>query len=381
MGWQALLLDRAENPDRYREHDQRRADFLAKLRGGRCRDALSLGIANPPDEAPGVLLAIDAWYLTGTALLLDERPAEAINAFSQAINLAGSQHPYQAAQLELLLSDAQRRAGDARAADATWQEAVELAGNLVTGDNPINDPIFWERAAYLRPVDNTWPAHATNVLAGVCRRNGVKVDSSSEVMQASAPGATGTLSDEHCLWASIGCWRLERGAPQAALIAFKRAETMTRTDAVKQQLQLAQAKALLALDQSTAATAILIPLSGSPDPQLSRAAMATLGTAKLQAGSIKQGFNLLHRALEEGESVDWPGRAHAEADLGLAYLLVGNEQDGLRWLHRAQSHFESTGAHEHLVQSLQNELDYLQQQKKKAEAKEIRERLASLERA
>ena len=54
--------------------------------------------------------------------------------------------------------------------------------------------------------------------------------------------------------------------------------------------------------------------------------MATLGTTKLQAGSTKQGFNLLRRAVEEDETVDWPGRAGAEADLGLAYLLIGNEQ-------------------------------------------------------
>jgi hypothetical protein len=86
---------------------------------------------------------------------------------------------------------------------------------------------------------------------------------------------------------------------------------------------------VLVLDQPAAATAPLVRLAGSSDPQLSRVAMAALGTAKLQTGSTKQGFNLLRRAVEEDETIDWPGRAEAEADLGLAYLLVGNEQVGL----------------------------------------------------
>jgi len=154
---------------------------------------------------------------------------------------------------------------------------------------------------------------------------------------------------------------------------------MTKTEAGKQQLQLIQAKALLALDNEAADTATHTRLADSSDPQLSRAAMATLGTAKLQAGTTKQGFNLLRRAVEENETIDWPGRAEAEADLGLAYLLVGSEKAGLQWLHRAQTRFESTGAHEHLVQSLQNELDYLKQAEKKNEAKSIAKRLANLE--
>ena len=378
-GWEALLLDRAREPDKYRDHDRRRADFLAQIRNGCPRKALALELTRSPKGAPGVLLAVDAWHLTGVALLLDERPGEATDAFARAIKMAGTAHPYQTAHLKLLLSDAQRRSGGAKEADATWHDAVQFAGSLVTDEIPVTDPIFWERAAYLRPVDKTWPAALTNVLARVCQRNGVAVASSSRVIPVSALGGSRALSDEQSLWACIGCWRLDRGEPQAALVALKRAEAMTSTEAGKQRLQLAQAKALLALDQAAGATATLVRLAGSSDPQVSRAAIATLGTTKLQAGSTKQGFNLLRRAVEEGETIDWPGRAEAEADLGLAYLLIGNEQAGFRWLHRAQARFESTGAHEHLVQSLENELAYVQQAKKKDEAKSIKSRLANLE--
>jgi tetratricopeptide (TPR) repeat protein len=378
-GWQALLIDRARDPDKYRDHDRRRAEFLVAVRNGRPSGALALGLTRPPEDAPGVLLSVDAWHLTGVALLLDERPDEATDAFGTAIDMADRAHPYQAAHLKLLLSDAQRRVGNTKAADATWDEAVQFAGNFLTGKIPIADPIFWERAAYLRPVDENWPTALTERLARVCHEEGVAVDSSSQVIPASASGGPRTLSDEQPLWACIGCWRLDRGAPQAALIALKRAEAMTSSESGKQQLQLLQAKALLALDQPTAATGMLVRLASSPDPQLSRAAMATLGTAKLQAGSTKQGFNLLRRAVEEDESIDWPARAEAEGDLGLAYLLVGNEQDGLKWLHRAQARFESAVAHEHLVQSLENELAYLQQADKKHEAKSVNRRLAQLQ--
>lgn len=378
-GWHALVLDRAGDPDRYHDHDRRRADFLANMRNGRPDDALKLGLTRPVQGAPGELLTVDAWHLTGVALLLDERPAEAAEALATAIEMAENNHPHPAAHLKLLLSDAQRRAQDAEAANATWSAAVQLAADMVSNEIPVTDPIFWERAAYLRPVDQPWPSSVTNVLARVCREYGVVTGSSEDVILASTSTDSHTFSREDTLWSCIGCWRLERGAPQAALVALKRAEAMTRADAGPERLQLLEAKALLALDQSAAATATLVRLAGSSDPRTANAAMATLGTAKLQAGNTQQGFNLLRRAVEDDETIDWPRRAEAEADLGLAYLLVGDEQAGLEWLHRAQARFESTGAHEHLVQSLENELDYLRQSKKKDAAGPIKKRLGELQ--
>lgn len=379
LGWQTLMLDRAQNPDRYHAHDGKRKDFLVRLRNGNPQGALAMQLDQTPHDAPGVLLDVDAGHLIGVALLLDQRPAEAADVFAQAIGRADSNHPYAAAHLKLLLSDALRRAGNVAAADTTWQDAAWLAGSLVAAGIPITDPIFWERAGYLRPVDKRWPVALTDVLVGLTNEKGVAIRPTNAVVPVSAPAGPHVLSDEQALWTCIGFWRLDRGEPQAALVALKRAEAMMRTEPEKHRLQLAQAKALLMLEQPAAATATLLRLASSPEPQLNRAAMAALGTSKLQSGSTKQGFNLLRRAVEEDANVDWPGRAEAEADLGLAYLLIGDEQSGLNWLHRAQARFESTGAHDNLVQSLENELAYLEQAKNKKEAKALRERIAALE--
>jgi hypothetical protein len=93
----------------------------------------------------------------------------------------------------------------------------------------------------------------------------------------------------------------------------------------------------------------------------------------------KQGFAFLRRTLEEGNPVDRPARAVAAADLGLAYLMLGNGQSGLQWLHRAQARFATAGAHDHLRQSLENELVYMEHAKNKSEAKSLRQRIEQLE--
>jgi hypothetical protein len=163
------------------------------------------------------------------------------------------------------------------------------------------------------------------------------------------------------------------------LVALKRAHGMTANSYDQQRLEWAQAKALMALDQAAAATTLLVAVCDSSDPQIRCAALATLGSLRLTTGSTKQGYQLLHRALEQAETVDWPARAQAEADFGLAHLLLGNESAGLDWLHRAQARFEATGAIDDLLQSLENELAYVEQAKKKSEAQALRQRIERLQ--
>jgi hypothetical protein len=76
----------------------------------------------------------------------------------------------------------------------------------------------------------------------------------------------------------------------------------------------------------------------------------------------------------------WPERAEAEADLGLAYLLMGDEASGLRWLHSGQKGFEMARKDAELVQSLENEAEYLAQAKKCDQADALRQRVAKMER-
>jgi len=379
-GWAALLADRAAHPDRYASYDGRRRRFLDQLQNGRVKEALAEDMASVPRDAPGKLLAIDGLYLTGLALLVDERPPEAAVALDRASRLARVEHPYQAVRLLLLLSEAQRRSGDGPGALACWQSAAERATELALADPPVADPILWERIAYLRPVDADWSA-AQQGLGRVAGSLGMSGAGHGQVLPASTAAAqrAGLAHGEMLVWTCIGHWRLGRGKPQSALVALKRAEASAGDPHHVARLRLAQAQALLALDQPTAARAMLVPMAAEREASVSRAAMAMLGALLLREGSTTQGYNLLRRAVEEDRGLDWPERPQAEADLGLAYLLLGDEQSGLRWLHTAQQKLEAAGDYEQLAQSLENELEYLAQQKRKREAEALRERLESLE--
>jgi hypothetical protein len=378
--WAAVARDRAAQPARYAEFDDKRRRFMIDVQDGRVQDALLLGLAVPAG-APGQALAIDVANLKGIALVLDNRPREAVDAFQQALQATGSagcpgnSQPYEAANLLLLLSDAQRRAGDSAAAERTWLAAADLVTTLAAGPAPIADPILLERAAYLRPANLPWPQPAQQRLCDASVRLGVVFPAVK--LQAGAPPQA-SVTEEASLWTVIGHWRLARDESQAALVALKRAESMTASPLAAGRLQIAEARALVRLGQTAAATAVLINLAEQNDPQIARPAMALLGTLKLRQGVIQQGFNLLHAAVEQDPTLAWPERTQAEADLGLAYLIVGDESSGLRWLHEAQQSFESAGQREELVQSLENEAAYLDQVKKQDLAKEVRQRLQSL---
>ena len=373
--WTALVRDRAREPKRYADYDQKRRQFMEHLQNGRLKEAMALGLAAPPG-APGVMLDADVLYLTGVARMLSDRPKEAVEAFEKASQKTREDHPYQSATLLLLLSDAQRRCGDNARAECTWQEAVQMASELAAGATAVADPILWERLAYLRPANVSWPPAVEQRMADLNVRFGIAISPrTSEVLPAKADSAFG----ESALWTNIGHWRLARDESQAALVALKRAESMTSDQLAANQLRLSQAKSLARLGQAPAASAMLIGLAGQSDKRVSRPAMAMLGALKLQQGSTQQGFNLLHRAVEEDPGLVWPEHAQAEADLGLAYLLSGEEETGLKWLHNAQKGFESAGRSDQLVQCLENEAAYLEQARKKDLAQAVRKRLEAVQ--
>ena len=347
---------------------------MVHVQNGRVKEAQLLGLA-VPKCVPGQVLAIDVLDLNGIALVLDNRPREAVAAFQQALQAAGDSQPYEAVNLMLLLSDAQRRAGDSAAAERTWISAAELAAELAAGSMPIIDPILLERAAYLRPVNSSWPRPAQQRLNDLSVRLGI-VFPVATLQISTAPQAN--FTDEAPLWTVIGHGRLARNESQAALVALKRAESMTSNPLAAGRLQIAETRVLVRLGQSAAASAMLISLAGQNDPQIARPAMALLGTLKLSQGAVQQGFNLLHSAVEQDSPLVWPERTQAQADLGLAYLMVGDEAAGLRWLHEAQQSFESAGQRDALIQSLENEAAYLEQAKQQGLAKAVRKRLESL---
>jgi len=375
-GWSAVVLSRASHPQRFSDYETKRQQFMADVQNGRVEQALAQNLP-AASQGLGDVLAIDAWRLQGIGLLLAERSKEAAETFQRTLQIAGNAHPYQAANVLLLLSDALRRSGDLEGNQNAWQSAVQLACDLAHGPIPVTDAVFWERAAYMRPVNLPWPQPVLRGLADLNVRFGIAPTQRDQVLLTStAPAAH---NEEAPIWIAIGHWRLGREESQAALVALKRAEVTTSDAYATSRLQLSQARALVRLGQQPAATAMLIHAASNNDPRLARPATALLGTIKLQQGAIQPGFNLLRRAVEEDPGFYWPERADAEADLGLAYLLMGDEDAGLHWLHVAQQGFEAAAQQEALLQCLENELAWLEQAKKKELAAAVRKRLESLQ--
>lgn len=367
-GWQAVLRDRVTRPKVYLDYDKARKLLLDQMRMGQTREAAATKISRLAEAAPGDMLDVDAWQLRAIAWQLDQHPLESAAALAKALEHARSD-PYQAAQLRLLLSDCQRRGGQIVQANTTWEEAVQGVALLAGRQPAVVDPNQWNHAAYLRPADRPWPDVVSALL---------------EPSPAIEEQPNGTSSQppedpELLVWALVGRAHLDRNENQAALVALKRSETLARDPRTRNLLRLAEAKTLCRLDQTTAATAILVSLTNQSDPQLARPAWAMLGTQKLHLDDTEAGLKLLTKAMENGDTIDWPDRAQAEADFGLVLLMSGDEAGGLQWLHRAQRRFEAAHDSESLAKSLWNEASYFKHKGKKKEAGELEQQLRTLE--
>jgi tetratricopeptide (TPR) repeat protein len=347
--WTPLLADRVAHPHKYARYEQQRATVAAHLRQGQGQAALALALARDvPRAAPNAALLLDAVQMTATAALLCDQPKAALAALTPVAAHAAA-CPHQAAYWLLLQSEAHRRLHDGAAADASWDHAVQLANGLLR--QPSTDPTLWDRCAYLRPVESDWPAPVCVQLA---QHTGLP-DTGVQVASHS-PGAAVGKPGESQVWACIGMARLQRGEPELALAALKQAETWAPVGPNRSRLQLAQAQALLDLDQPGPATATLVPLA--KEPATAGPALALLGALRLQQKSVAEALPLLKKAVEDHRD-HWPGRTQAEANLGLVLLITGDEANGRRWLHTAQEHFAAEGAIEQLRQALLNEMNYL----------------------
>jgi len=375
--WTEMIALRNTNAPGLKRYAEMRSQFHERVADGLIDRAIDLTLVATAAESQSVALEIDARQLRGTALLLGERPADAVVELAAAVAAAENISAYQSAYLLLLLSDAQRRAGDGAGASQTWQRAIVTASYLVEDEPVVADPVLWERLSYLRPVDKTWPADVVARLAAHAPLPGVESqdDDSATASDSDAdPAAAETV-----IWHCIGRWYLDRGHAQASLVAFKRAESASTDDVSKQWLRFRQAKALTQLKQEGPATAIIMGLLANKPAPLERPASALLGSLYLHRGQTPRGLALLKKAVEADDGVVWEERSEAEADLGLAYLSVGDADNGLARLHRAQQLFESEDETESLVASLENELKFLEHAGKKKEAAAVKTRLRELE--
>lgn len=366
-GWSAALAAKTNAPQKYDAAIKARRELVAAMSDGRLPERRVALPSVLPKDAP-TPWQVDAWHLTGIVALLEERPIDAAKAFQQAARLATTSQPFEAATSSLLWSEAARRNGDAKLAVSAWQFSVSQAASLLKRYPPIHDPAYWERAAYIRPNGANWPTE----LAPACK------ESLSHTHLADLESSVDATDITAALWACIGLARLDRDESQAALVAFKKAESLATTSLDRDRLQLAEAKTFVRLNQTAAAMALLARLSQHESSVIARPALALLGTMKLQANQATVGLSLLRKALESEPFTNWPGRGEAEADLGLAYLMTGDEPRGLKALHAAQQQFESTDQLELLLTALQNEAAYHTSRGNKPAAVNVNERLARL---
>jgi tetratricopeptide (TPR) repeat protein len=181
------------------------------------------------------------------------------------------------------------------------------------------------------------------------------------------------------VWFTIGNSRLARGEASEALSAFKRADSHGAFPHWDDFLMLYQAKALLGMQQTPAATSLLTTLVARPANSPWRSpALALLGSGKLQEGHTRQAFAFLREAVESNNT-DYLWRADAEANLGLAYLAVGDEVNGLRSLHTASDRFTASRDLHGLLQCLENEMRYLHDVGRTEDGRHVQERIRECE--
>lgn len=275
-----------------------------------------------------------------------------------------SPFPYQAVHAGLILAEAQRRLKQTDEAGRSWQQAVLLASQH---SGRWAAPALWEQMAAQRAVSVPWPAPLAKDFAA---RLPAPLPDLSKDPQFAA---------EALVWFHIGNARLERSEPALALPAFKHADSHGAFPVWDDFLSLYQAKALLAMRQTPAATSLLTALTNrGADCPWRLPALALLGSGKLQEGHTQQAHAFLQEAVETSQA-DFVCRADAEANLGLTLLATGDEPNGLRWLHDAQKRFEAMHDRDGLEQCLQNEANYLAQFNKVDDANKVRQKVRELE--
>jgi hypothetical protein len=341
QGWAWALEGMAARPEAHQPDFDTRVRAKGLIEQGRFVAALHP--AAPPDPAAPPVLAAEDLRLQGVALLLDNHPDRAAEAWQRARALAAADACV-AGELDVLACVALRKAGRLPDSIAAWRRAA----SQLTG---VHDPILWQRLLECKPADAAWPP---GVRATFARPQ-------STTMSASQPSAAEAF-DDGLVWEQIAQWRLERNEASASLLAFAQAETQARSEASRSQARIGQARALLVMGKDPPAMAILAAEAQSKYPATSCHALAVIGVIRLEQGQAQQGLTMLKQAVQNPTGARWPGYCLAQADLGMAYLETTKDQEplGLGLLHEAQQAFQREGRLADLCQCLTNEAAYLQ---------------------
>ena len=129
---------------------------------------------------------------------------------------------------------------------------------------------------------------------------------------------------------------LKSGNPDEALLSARAAEQAAGIEPEDTELHILQARALFALNQSQAATSLLLSAASEGNPQ----ANAVLGVYHIKEGRDQVGLAFLEQAANATSPSAHPS---IFADYALALLAVGFQDEGLRLAEEARGSFLSRG--------------------------------------
>jgi hypothetical protein len=355
-GWSNALSVSASQHDAYVSYITGREHILELFKTGQYSQAATIDLFGAlPADAPLALRA-EALRLEGLSALLNDRPQQAVDFFTRAFDAARPGPRHVQFEIGLLLSESDRRINQADAAAFTWQNTVAAAGD-------IRDPDLWERAILTKPDGFNWPAQTSVAATGEPDfSNGLPPETADVLIR-------------------VGKMRLARGAPQAALLAFSRAENETVIPGKKALAGLYRAQTMIQLQLVASALPLLERLSNFPDPRIRFRADALEGDVDCRVlGDRKHGIPLMSRGLMNPDSGEWPGKTQLSANLGLYFLLEGDDGKGLQLLHLAESQFEEASEWGDLARALEDEAAYLRVVGKIEEAEVVQRRADDISR-
>lgn len=361
--WNSLLKFAKEQPNSAKNYLELRNAFAIEMQTSDPSNDKAAQLQQAAQKVGHPLVRVDSLRLLGLRELVADRNAWAESLCRQAVDVASkSGNPLLAAELLLMVAESARRSDQNSLAVEAWTSAVKTHLASCKKEQPV-DVGFWLLAEHIRPEAMTWPAELTDAIGAHSAAIGCSMDGGPEMV----------------LWSSVAQAQLDRGETQMALVNFKKAETLSDGDNVM-WLRIAQSKCLAAMGQAPAAAAILSSPAASSNTTIAAAATAAMGSIKLQAGAYQQGAQLLHKALTQAASSEWPTKNQSMSDLALAQLIIGDTEPGLAALHAVQNQFEKTGDKLLLVQSLENELRLLEHEHRDGEVATIKSRITQLER-
>ena len=322
------------------------------------------------EELDSLPLKLESQRLAALASVASGESEQAVNTLASAAELAAqSGLPHASSDLWMLACQASMQLENVSQARKCWQAAVATQMAAVRSRPasqllPTVDTVFWEQADKLKHPGDQYPAELNLAFAPWYSRIGFTLGSE-----------TGT---QVALWSAIAEFQLATGQPHLATLSIKRAE-VDAAESTKPWLRIALARAMAAQGQESVAVTILGSLDNDAVPAVRAAALAALGSIKVQAGAYEQGSRFLVDALNTQEAGEWPGKLAAKADLANVRLIVGRLDEALPTLHSVQNEMMTAGHWQSLCQSLENEAAILEHEGLRRDAGALRERIRAIE--